>query len=114
MTEACHYDLPQGQLQLSGPVIRPESGTLPLRGDMAHIALAERFLVPHYVQPQKRMIGPEGGQLRRSSQVEGEIVLQLTPNTLFEALDYAGDWCWGCLGPNGPAGYVELSALAGG
>lgn len=92
--------------------MRPESGTLPLRGDMAHIALAERFLVPHYVQPHRRRIGSEGGQLRRNPQAEGEIVLLLTPDTLFEALDYAGGWCWGCLGPDGPAGYVPLSALA--
>jgi hypothetical protein len=35
------YPLPQGQLSLAGPVDRPAVGTLPIRGDLAHIALAD-------------------------------------------------------------------------
>lgn len=111
MTKACQYELPDGQLSLSGPVARPESGSLPLRGDMAHIALARHYLVPHYVQPHKRVIGPEGARLRRSPAPGGEVVTDLKPGTDFEALDYAGDWCWGCLGPEGPTGYVPLTSL---
>ena len=37
MTEAGAYPIPEGQLSLAGPVARPAVGTVPIRGDLAHI-----------------------------------------------------------------------------
>lgn len=114
MSEACQYDLPRGTVTLAGPVDKPEPGTLPLRGDMAHVALADRFLVTHYVQPQKRSIGADGATLRLAPAADAAAVARMESGSTFEALDFAGGWCWGCCGPAGPTGYVEIGSLSGG
>lgn len=106
------YPIPQGQLSLSGPVERPAVGTLPIRGDLAHIALANRYLVAHYVAPQVRTIGPERAALLCHPRDGSDPVVELEPGTRFEALDFAGDWCWGCCGPEGPSGYLRTTLLA--
>ncbi len=112
MTDAGPYPLPQGQLSLAGPVARPAVGTLPIRGDLAHIALANRYLVAHYVAPEARRIGEAGATLLCLPREGSDPVTALEPGTPFEALDYAGDWCWGCCGPEGPSGYLPSSQLA--
>ena len=59
MTAPDRYSLPEGVVGLNGPVDKPAPGTLPLRGDLAHIALAQTYLAAHYVIPQPRAIGSE-------------------------------------------------------
>lgn len=111
MTEPGEYPLPEGQLSLSGPVARPAVGTLAIRGDLAHIALAHRYLVAHYVVPQPRRIGPGGATLLCHPRDGSDPVTELAPGEPFEALDFSGDWCWGCRGPEGPSGYLPIAAL---
>ena len=108
------YDVPGGQLCLSGPVDRAAADALPIRGDLAHIALARRFLVAHYVVPQLRTIGAAGVELLDQPRDDAAPVARLAPGTPFEALDYAGEWCWGCRGPEGPTGYLRTALLAPG
>ncbi len=111
MIDATEYPLPTGQLSLSGPVARPAVGTVAIRGDLAHIALADRYLCAHYVVPQIRTIGENGATLLCQPREGSDIVTTLEAGTRFEALDYAGPWCWGCIGPEGPSGYLHLSEL---
>jgi hypothetical protein len=111
VTESTAYPLPQGQLSLSGPVARPAVGTVAIRGDLAHIALAERYLCAHYVVPQVRTVGPDGAMLLCQPRDGSDAVTQLDAGTTIEALDYAGAWCWGCLSPEGPSGYLHMSEL---
>ena len=108
MTE---YPLPQGQLSLSGPVNRPAVGTLPIRGDLAHIALADRYLVANYVVPMPSVLASDAS-LNNAPRTDADTVTMLAAGTRFELLDCAGNWAWGCLGPEGPAGYLPLDALA--
>ena len=105
------YPLPEGQLSLKGPVDRPAAGTLPIRGDLAHIALAPRYLVAHYVAPQVRAIGAAGAALLCHPRDGADPVAALAPGARFEALDYSGEWCWGCCGPEGPTGYLRTALL---
>lgn len=112
MTKIGDYDIPAGQLSLSGPVVRPAVGTLPIRGDLAHIALATRYLCAHYVVPQPRRIGSAPAVLLCLPREGSDPVATLEPGTPFEALDYAGAWCWGCCGPEGPSGYLPTAQLA--
>ncbi|GGD98499.1 hypothetical protein GCM10011515_17920 [Tsuneonella deserti] len=112
MTETGKYHLPEGQLSLSGPVVRPAIGTLPIRGDLAHIALADKYFVANYVMPQLREIGPAGAALLCLPRDGADEVTRLDAGAMFEALDYSGDWCWGCLGPQGPSGYLRIAELA--
>jgi hypothetical protein len=111
VTTTGQYHLPDGQLSLSGPVVRPATGTLPIRGDLAHIALADRYLVQNYVVPQARVIGPQGAALLCHPRAGSDEVIRLSAGDAFEALDYAGDWCWGCCGPKGPSGYLRIAEL---
>ena len=84
MSATSTYSPPEGEIALSGPVSRPELGTLPIRGDLAHIALAGRYLVPHYIQPQPRRIARSA--LLRSATVWGIGI----PFTVSSISAYAG------------------------
>lgn len=104
------YELPTGDLGLKGPVDRPAPGTLPLRGDLAHIALADRYLVPHYVVPQLFSV-TTATELKLTADGDAETVATLAAGSTFEVLDYVGDWYWGCVSVDGPTGYVPNDAL---
>lgn len=106
------YQVPQGPLRLAGPVVRPAPGTLPLRGDLAHIALAGTHLAAHYVVPLRRNLRDQGAQLRVAPRDDSEITMNLDGGIEFEVLDIVGKWVWGCLGPEGPSGYVRADCLA--
>lgn len=110
--EKIEYAVPQGVLGLKGPVEKPAPGALPLRGDLAHIALAETHLAAHYVIPQVRAVGGAGSGLRLAPREDSEVFARLAPATRFELLDIAGEWVWGCPGPQGPAGWCRASELA--
>ena len=104
-------DVPLGPYALSGPVSKPDPRTVPLRGDIAHIALAGRYFVPHYVVPRQMMVGDMGASMRAGPGEDSEILRDLGPGQRFDMLDAEGEWAWGCLSLEGPVGYVALSDL---
>ncbi|MBA4164104.1 MAG: hypothetical protein C0510_05665 [Erythrobacter sp.] len=106
------YQVPQGPLRLAGPVVRPAPGTLPLRGDLAHIALAGTYLAAHYVIPHPALVADQGAALHAAPREGSDVLATLAGGTGFEVLDTAGSWVWGCLGPKGPSGYVKADSLA--
>lgn len=110
--EQAAYAVPSGPLRLTGPVARPAPGTLPLRGDLAHIALADRYLVQNYVCPVPRVVGPEEAAMRLQPNDDAGVVTRLPAGSSVELLDEVGGWAWVCKGPEGPAGFVHLAALA--
>jgi hypothetical protein len=111
-SSSADYAMPSGRLGLKGPVAKPEPGTLPLRGDLAHIALAGTHLAAHYVIPEIRKLGSTGAPLRLNPRSDSETMHQLGGDAAVEVLDIAGDWAWITVGPQGPSGYVTLSELA--
>ncbi|UIP06507.1 hypothetical protein LY632_12565 [Erythrobacter sp. SDW2] len=111
MSEGAQYPIPQGQLALIGPVARPEPGTLPIRGDVAHIALASRYLVPHYVVPQVIEVARGPAPILLAMDEASEAVAELGTGEAFEALDITRNWVWGTCGSEGPSGYVARSAF---
>ncbi len=106
------YELPKGLLALDGPVTRPLPGTLPIRGDLAHIALANRYLVAHYVVPQISKVGAGDAELKLTATDDAKTIAVLPAGSSFEVLDHAGAWTWGCVGPKGPTGYIPTGQLA--
>ena len=108
------YAVPAGRLGLIGPVEKPAPGSLPLRGDLAHIALAGTHLAAHYVVPHVHSVGAGGAGLRLSPRADAEVFAELAPGSRFELLDVAGEWVWGCPGPSGPAGWCRADELAAG
>lgn len=89
----------------------------PVRGDLAHVALAGRYFVPHYAVPVPQVVRAGGTQLLGASRADGQVLDQLAAGSLFDVLDIAGGWAWGqCgrggLGANGGlVGYVALEHL---
>lgn len=100
-----------GVLGLTGPVQKPEPGTLPLRGDLAHIALAGVHLAAHYVIPMPGTVGAQGVDVMETTRDDSPVITHFAAGTEIEILDIAGDWVWGCLGPEGPSGYMKATAL---
>ena len=107
------YDVPTGVLGLMGPVEKPAPGTLPLRGDLAHIALAGKHLAAHYVIPQIQIVGNAGVAVMENTRDDSPQITRFEAGTRVEVLDVAGDWVWGCLGPDGPSGYMKADCFNG-
>ena len=107
-----NYEVPAGNLGLKGPVAKPAPGTLALRGDLAHIALAGVHLAAHYVIPEIRLVGAQGADVMENTRDDSPVITHFAPGTEIEVLDIAGEWIWGCLGPQGPSGYMKASCLA--
>lgn len=84
---------------------------MPLRGDLAHIALAGKHFVPHYAVPQPRTVMPGGAPLLAGTGADEEELCTLMEGDSFEVLDVSGNFAWGCLGLEGPVGYVRLDRL---
>ena len=101
----------QGPYALSGPSTRPDPRSVPIRGDLAHIALAGKHFVPHYAVPQPRAVLPGGAPLLAGTGEGAEELCTLMEGDSFEVLDIAGGWAWGCLSLEGPVGYVRLDRL---
>jgi hypothetical protein len=101
----------QGPYALAGPVAKPDPRTVPLRGDLAHIALAGKHFVPHYAVPQPRSVMPGGAPLLAGTQEGAEELCTLMEGDSFEVLDIAGSYAWGCVTLDGPVGYVHIDRL---
>jgi hypothetical protein len=100
-----------GPFALAAPVRKPDPRCVPLRGELAHVGLAGRYFVPHYVVPQAKVIGDCGANLRAGPSADAEIVYDLSPLQHFDLLDVERGWAWGCLGLEGPVGYVRVEEL---
>ena len=88
----------------------------PVRGDLAHIALAGRYFVPHYAVPATNRVIAGGAALLASSRSDAEVLSALAAGSRFDVLDVAGDTAWGqCVassgGDNGLVGYVAMDRL---
>lgn len=112
VTAQASYSLPEDIVGLKGPVQKPAPGTLPLRGDLAHIALAQNYLAAHYVIPQLRQMGSSATTLKIAMRDDADEGATLAAGQQVELLDCAGDWAWIACGPEGPSGYVRLDMLA--
>ena len=112
MTASSSYSLPEGIVGLKGPVDRPAPGTLPLRGDLAHIALAQTYLAAHYVIPQPRAIGSEPVTMKLAMHDDADPGAEWPAGQAVDLLDCAGAWAWVACGPEGPSGYLRLGQLA--
>ena len=111
MAGALNYDIPGGILGLKGPVKKPAPGTLPLRGDLAHIALAGTHLAAHYVIPTLGVVSADKTAMRAVARDDAEVQSELSKGTKLEVLDIGAEWVWCCHGPEGPSGYVHTDCL---
>lgn len=102
---------PGASFALAGPSLKVDTAHLPVRGDLAHIRLAGKVFVPHYVVPMAHLVNGSGARLLTAGRADGELVADLPTGTAFNVLDIAGGWAWGQVGEDGPVGYIALAAL---
>jgi hypothetical protein len=106
-----HAQVPRGELTLAGPSDRSDRARLPVRGDLAHIRLAGRYFVPHYVLPLSHRVSPAGATLLAAGKDGATVLAVLESGTVFEVLDVAGSWAWGQVGADGLVGYLAVAML---
>lgn len=100
---------------LTGPSPSFAPGHVPVRGDLAHIAMAGKWFVPHYAVPMPHRVGNAGATLLKAPQDGAEGLEQLPAGARFDVLEISGGWCWGQVpttsGEGGFVGYVPQAAL---
>jgi hypothetical protein len=101
---------PARQYALSAPAKDRDPRTTPVRGDLAHIALAGKVFVPHYAVPQPRAVKAGGANLRVLPKPDAEVLETLEAGGVFDVLDLSGSWAWG-QARTGCVGYIEIAAL---
>lgn len=105
--------IPTGELSLAGPADRSDKPHLPVRGDLAHIALAGRYFVPHYAVPMPHRL-LAAATLRNAGREGGEALRPLAAGEVFDVLDMSGGWAWGQAASDHLVGYVEMAVLEAG
>ena len=99
---------------LTGPSPALVPGHVPVRGDLAHIAMAGKWFVPHYAEPMPHVVCNGGAPLLKSANGT-EVLENLATGARFDVLEIAGGWCWGQIsnaaGEGGFVGYVAAGNL---
>ena len=103
--------IPAGQLSLSGPSERLDTAHWPVRGDLAHVALAGKVFVPHYAVPMPHELR-EDAELKQAPRLAATTLDVYAAGARFDVLDMAGDWAWGQAEENGKVGYFRLDQLS--
>lgn len=103
--------IPSDQLSLAGPSVKLDAAHWPVRGDLAHIALAGKVFVPHYAVPMARTVVAAGANLLADNKADAELREALPGGTVFNVLDVTGGWAWGQVGTDGFVGYLPIDAL---
>ncbi len=115
LTDIAAMTTPGVSYSLSGPSEKHDPAHLPVRGDLAHIRLAGKVFVPHYVVPLPHRVNGAGTQVLSAARADAEVLAVLPTGTGFQVLDLAGTWAWGQVGEadaeDGLVGYVPAEAL---
>jgi len=81
-----------------------------VRRDLADIRLAEYVFAPHYAAPLVMAV-TRAVSLRAGPKDTSEMLAELPPGAIFEALDFASGSAWGIAVAAGLVGYVERGAI---
>ena len=116
LTDIAAITTPGVSFALSGPSVKLDPAHLPVRGDLAHIRLAGKVFVPHYVVPMPHQVNGNGAQIRAAGRSDADVIAELASGAPFQVLDVTGGWAWGqACAPGsdagGVVGYVPADAL---
>jgi len=116
LTDIAAITAPGASFTLSGPSVKLDPAHLPVRGDVAHIRLAGKVFVPHYVVPMAHRVNGTGTQVFKAARADADVLAELPTGSAFQVLDVAGGWAWGQAGDGaldeaGVVGYVPADAL---
>lgn len=102
---------PGRSFALAGPSVKLDPAHLPVRGDLAHIRMAGKVFVPHYVVPVKHLVNGAGARVLKAGKPDAEVLAELPTGAEFHVLDLAGAWAWGQVGEDGVVGYVAANSI---
>lgn len=111
MSDFVALTTPGRSFALAGPSVKLDPAHLPVRGDLAHIRMAGKVFVPHYVVPVPHLVNGSGARVLKAGRADAEVLLELPTGALFNVLDLAGGWAWGQVGEDGVVGYVSAAAI---
>lgn len=111
MSDFAALTTPGRSFVLAGPSAKLDPAHLPVRGDLAHIRMAGKVFVPHYVVPMPYLVNGAGARVLKSGKADGEVLADLPTGTLFNVLDLSGTWAWGQVGEDGVVGYVAADSI---
>jgi len=92
---------------LSGPSVKLDPSYVPVRGDLAHIRMAGKVFVPHYIVPVPYRAKTDVAILKSAG---GDVLATLATGATFDVLDIAAGYAWGEVS-GGAVGYVHLDGL---
>ncbi len=111
LSEFTALTTPGRSFALAGPSIKLDPAHLPVRGDLAHIRMAGKVFVPHYVVPVPHLVNGAGAAVLKAGRADAEILAELPTGAVFNVLDVVGGWAWGQAGDDGVVGYVAAGAI---
>jgi cell wall-associated NlpC family hydrolase len=82
-----------------------------VRGDLADVALADRWFAPHYAAPVIRSVIVARVAVREKPVADATMVSELLVGEGFALLDQSGGWAWGYCAHDHYVGYIEADAL---
>lgn len=87
-----------------------DTRTQAVRPDIADVRLADQVFAPHYAAPMP-MVVKIAAPLAARGAPDAEVLTQMEPGDVFEALDFAGGFAWGIAPGKNLVGYLPLKAL---
>ncbi|MBK5263772.1 MAG: C40 family peptidase [Alphaproteobacteria bacterium] len=104
-------DTERSRFTLTGRSIALDRRINAIRGDLADIALAGRYFVPHYSCPQGFSVTAPRTAIRIKGDAASTAVSELLHGETFQAIDIAGGWAWGYSAHDNYVGYVRADQL---
>jgi cell wall-associated NlpC family hydrolase len=105
---------PRSSFALKGRSVALDPRINAVRGDLADVALADRWFAPHYAAPVMRTVVTERVAIREKPSADATMVSELLKGEGFALLDMSGGWAWGYCAHDHYVGYLEGTSLVKG
>jgi cell wall-associated NlpC family hydrolase len=102
----------RSSFSLKGPSVTLDPRINAVRGDLADVALADRWFAPHYAEPILRSVSVERLAVHETPDASSTMVSELLLGEGFDLLDVSGGWAWGYCAHDHYVGYVAADALS--
>ena len=99
------------RFRLTGISQPHDNRTCAIRGDLADVALAERYFAPHYAAAVPLRCTANSAVVRATPDLSASAVTELLYGEVFQVLDVRSGFAWGYCDHDHYVGYVEREAL---
>src|SRR3546814_5354521 len=99
------------RFQLTGRSVALDRRFNAMRGDLSDVALAVRYVAPHYSCPQTFSLTAPRVAIRSKAHMSSTAISELLHGEMFQAIDIAGGWAWGYCVHDHYVGYIPVDTL---